>query len=204
MTETITRLQTELLATWVRLEEALQAGTGRPEGIHIGLGKSIVPDPPSRLQGKPLHHMRMVDKENFYPKKGDADTPMDEGTQCRNIIEWFIEEVREHYSNHTEKLKIMHKYHHCTQGKRDFQTFYQELSMWAIMYRLWNSNTTWVTTVETEKVHEETTCKSTMLQKEPPKKEQHLHHIGESYSQRSHFPQTHGKTSRKRLFSLVT
>ncbi|KAF8543185.1 hypothetical protein BDD12DRAFT_802281 [Trichophaea hybrida] len=174
--ETITNLQVELRKTKMKLSEALQLGTGRPEGVTNGLSKSIVPDPPtydgkkmenfipweiaqrgkiradpdqihrsldttseylcSTLSDKPLPNMRMKDKNDFYKSEGNPDTPMDEYTKGENMIEGFIEEVRKHYSNHTERLEIMQKYHNCRQGNKDFQTFYQEISTYGLRLSL--------------------------------------------------------------------
>ncbi|KAF8537316.1 hypothetical protein BDD12DRAFT_807043 [Trichophaea hybrida] len=174
--DTITNLQSELQKTKIKLSEALQLGTGRPEGTTSGLSKSIVPDPPkydgkkmenfvpleralrgkiradpeqvhrsldttweylcSRLSDKPLLHMRMKDKEDFYKAEESLDTPMDEHSKGENMVEGFIQEIRRHYSNHTERLEIMQKYHNCKQGNRDFQTFYQEISMYALRLSL--------------------------------------------------------------------
>ncbi|KAF8533413.1 hypothetical protein BDD12DRAFT_899139 [Trichophaea hybrida] len=90
----------------------------------------------SRLSDKPLLHMRMKNIEDFYKTEGNPDTPMDEYTKGENMVEGFILEIQKHYSNHTERLEIMQKYHNCKQGNRDFQTFYQELSMYALRLNL--------------------------------------------------------------------
>ncbi|KAF8533902.1 hypothetical protein BDD12DRAFT_809795 [Trichophaea hybrida] len=89
-----------------------------------------------RLSDKPLLHMRMKDQEDFFKAEGNPDTPMDEYTKGENMVNGFIQEIRKHYSNHTERLEIMQKYHNCKQGNKDFQTFNQEISMYALRLSL--------------------------------------------------------------------